>query len=1122
MRSDEPGAFLPFRMSIGRIAIVLALLGRGLGAQTAGNVDPTFDAGAGPNGEVRAIVELPDGRIVVGGMFTAWGGVPRGGLVRLQANGTLDAGFNPPISLPAEGGVSSLAVATDGSIYAAGTFAAVDGLPRRQPVRFKVDGSLDPSFASALPAGATVQAMVSGPDDSLIVGGGFTLASPPHAGIVRLTLTGGVDISYGPLLGAFAPVSVAPPGGTAPPVSIPFSIQALAVGADGRLVAGISGAFSFSNGQLLDMNPVRFSPTGVLDRTNPMRFTQPVNAVAVGPDGAVFLGGLLGLGPAEVNPVRRMLASGQADASFAPGFQRVGGLPVQARCLVLEPDGRVVVGGEFDQVNGLPRRGLVRLLMDGKVDTRFAANAALDGVVLAVTPDRQGRILIGGTFSRVQGTARARIARLLNPPLVPRVITPPAATVAVDRGNVKLMVTVDAEPGLSYRWFKDSVAIPGATSPTLALVDVRAGGSYRVEITNRAGTVVTTEAVLTVGPRVAGAPDPMFRPEASGVVISRPDGRLLVANRNIVALLNADGSIEPGFQLDVSKDSALTGSVLDGLVLPDGKILLRVMRASAPTLERYLADGTRDASFAISGLPVVNVASYLVQADGSVVLGGIFDFTVSTPAVRILVRVDAAGRYDSAFQPPAYTSVSRVNRLMAASGGTFIAEGVLALGQPAVIATFQRFLANGAPDPSWVLKGGIGGNFAISSDGSVYRYDSDIDRTRIVKLKEDGSVDPTFTCEAQLVDERPGGRVILLPAFAVFSAQSDGRILVSGNFGRINNVAVRGQARILANGSLDSSFVAPTYELLGRSTISEIGGQLYAIGEFREINGLTRPGLARLFRDGPGQSRVINLSARARAGLDEQALFAGFVIGGRTPRRVLARGVGPSLREFGLADALGRAQIELYRGDIRLAANTDWSTASADIVSAMQRVGAFGLMSRSADAALSLTLSPGAYTTKVFPNGAAPGVALAEIYDDSGAGTESVLVNLAARAEVDPAGPPFSVGFVVTGSGEKQVLLRAVGPTLASFGVTGVMANPRIVLMGAKNEIIATNDDWWRDTEAEFAVAAGRAVGAFDLVGSSRDAAILRSLPPGSYTALVDSSDATRGVALIEVYEVTH
>jgi uncharacterized delta-60 repeat protein len=929
-----------------------------------------------------------------------------------------------------------------------------------------------------------------------------------------------VDASYGPLLAEFAPESVVPPGGTAPPVGNTFVVLALALGADGKLMAGISEVPVFSNGRLLDMNPVRFSPVGVLDRTNPTRSEQAVNAVAIGPDRSILFAASLAPNLTDVNAVRRILATGQNDVTFLPRFQGAVGRTVQARCLLLESDGRIVVGGEFDRVNDLPRTGLVRLLVDGTVDTRFAANAALDGVVLGVSTDRQGRILIGGTFSRVQGAARAGIARLSNPPLVPRIISAPTALVAVDRGNVKLSVTADAEPNLSYRWFRDSLAIPGATGSALHLVDLRVGGSYRVEVTNKAGTVATPAAALNVVPRVAGAPDPMFRSEAGGVVIPRPDGRILVANRNLVTLLNADGSREPGFQIDVS-GTGPTGDVLDGIVLPDGKILLRCAVPGGATLLRYLPDGTRDSSFAISGLPAVNVAAYLVQADGSLILGGLFDATIGTPAVRILVRVDVGGRYDAKFQTPAYTPVSRVRKLITSPGGAIVAEGVFAVGQPATITTLQRFLSDGAVDPSWGLRGGISGDHVLLSDGSVFRYDNAVDRTRIVRLREDGTVDPTFVCEAQAVDERPNGRVILLPGFPFFSAQSDGRILLSGNVGRINNVAVRGQARILANGSLDSTFVAPTHELLGRSTISEIGGQLYAIGEFREINGLTRPGFARLFRDGPGQSRVINLSARARAGLDEQALFAGFVIGGRTPRRVLARGIGPALREFGVADALGRAQMELYRGDIRVAANTDWSTASSDIVTAMQRVGAFGLAARSADAALSLTLSPGAYTTKVFPNSAAPGVALAEIYDDAGAGTESILVNLAARAEVDPAGPPLSAGFVVSGSGEKQILVRAVGPTLASFGVTGAMTNPRVVLMDGKGEIIAANDDWWRDTEGEFAVAAGRVVGAFDLVGSSRDAAILRSLPPGNYTVLVESADATRGVSLIEVYEVT-
>jgi hypothetical protein len=130
----------------------------------------------------------------------------------------------------------------------------------------------------------------------------------------------------------------------------------------------------------------------------------------------------------------------------------------------------------------------------------------------------------------------------------------------------------------------------------------------------------------------------------------------------------------------------------------------------------------------------------------------------------------------------------------------------------------------------------------------------------------------------------------------------------------------------------------------------------------------------------PRGDRTVNLSTRAGVGTGERVLIAGFFVGGDLPKRMLIRGIGPSLRAFGLTDALGRPTLTLFRGGSALARNSGWAGA-ADVAAASLQAGAFPLAGDAQDAALLLHLAPGAYTAQITGEGAASGVALVEVYE---------------------------------------------------------------------------------------------------------------------------------------------
>jgi hypothetical protein len=273
----------------------------------------------------------------------------------------------------------------------------------------------------------------------------------------------------------------------------------------------------------------------------------------------------------------------------------------------------------------------------------------------------------------------------------------------------------------------------------------------------------------------------------------------------------------------------------------------------------------------------------------------------------------------------------------------------------------------------------------------------------------------------------------------------------------------------------------------------------------------------------PGEvGRLVNLAIRTHAGTGAQTLTVGFVVGGPDPSSstaLLIRGIGPSLAQFGLTGFLADPITTLLDGAATLSTNDNWT--GADISTRAAEVGAFPLAAGSLDAAMAVSPLPKAYTVQVTGNNGGTGLALAEIYNATIAAaitpTSSRLVNVSARTQVGTGGNILIAGFAIGGITAKTVLIRAIGPTLGAFGVTGTLVDPRLQLFSGST-VLRENDNWGGDAQLS---AAGTAVGAFALADlASRDAVLLLTLPPGSYTAQVSGVNNTSGIALVEVYEV--
>lgn len=256
-------------------------------------------------------------------------------------------------------------------------------------------------------------------------------------------------------------------------------------------------------------------------------------------------------------------------------------------------------------------------------------------------------------------------------------------------------------------------------------------------------------------------------------------------------------------------------------------------------------------------------------------------------------------------------------------------------------------------------------------------------------------------------------------------------------------------------------------------------------------------------------SHLANISTRMRVGLNDNALIGGFIVSGSEPKRVILRATGPSLAGA-VAGVLVDPTLELRNGGGQMiASNDNWQSGgqSADI-------SATGIApSDWREPALIATLQPGSYTAIVRGANNTEGVALVEGYElDS---TSTRLVNLSTRGRIGVGDEVLIGGMIVRGSAGKRMIARAIGPSLAG-SVSGALANPMLEMYNGSGTLIASNDDWGNSPQASEILATGVAP------TNSRESAVVATLVPGSYTAIVRGVNGGTGVGLVEIYDLEH
>ncbi len=281
-----------------------------------------------------------------------------------------------------------------------------------------------------------------------------------------------------------------------------------------------------------------------------------------------------------------------------------------------------------------------------------------------------------------------------------------------------------------------------------------------------------------------------------------------------------------------------------------------------------------------------------------------------------------------------------------------------------------------------------------------------------------------------------------------------------------------------------------------------------------------------------GSAKLVNISARASGRTGNNVAIGGLGIAGTTSKRVLLRAVGPSLttQGIGATQVMLDPTIELHdalQNNIVIGTNDNWSdnTNAAAITAAAAQVGAFALASDDTkSSAMLLDMQPGVYSFIAPGKNSTSGIVLVEVYDADIANPASALVNISARIYCSTGDNVAIGGFGIAGSGEKHVLLRAVGPTLTTQGLGAgeVLTDPSIEVHDALhgNGVIATNDNWGDNSNASAIVGTITHVGAAPFSqGDATSSAMLLTLPAGVYSFVVRGQGSTTGIVLVEVYD---
>lgn len=1038
-----------------------------------------------------------------------------------------------------------------------GSFNRAGGAVRYDLARFDATGALDPAFVPAkelsyssssldrhssilaniytTPAANAVQ-----PDGKLLILAKLpvnTSGATETANLVRLNLDGSLDTAFqGPVVGASHTA-------TSNIITLPL--------ANGKIMF-------FSEGILQRLNPdgSRDTSFAIVHVTN-NTWGGPIASPKLIPqsDGGYLLYGYFDAinGVARVS-VARVASDGTLDASFDPGsklppFQRFTGA-------VLQLDQKIVLYGEFTGYSGTTSNCIIRLLPSGELDpsfedvhvTRADDNPTIEKVYLQ--PD--GRIIILGFFTGVDGAARSPIARLNSDGSLDGTFD--AAGMAGDHTFYEGLPSVLLQPDGKLILYG---AFTHAASQRSNLIRLNADGSFDDSFFPGIGqgpgydvlqvAMLPNNQLLVLGGFYSrngfarlnnnGTFDQTYDPAATlfsasntgaRTIVPASDGKMFIGGwftsvngvaRNCIARLDGDGTLDSTFDHGTGPNTGYTPQLAPSVesiaVQSDGKILVSgafisfsgVARASFVRLEQ---DGAVDPGFnpADSSNSPYGYHPFVIAPNGQIYAAGKF---VGQNPQDNLARINPNGTVDGTFHPAQLRAKSLA---VQPDGKLVVLTDPLGTSNPEksslarlnLDGSLDSTFAAGAATPGIIRLAGHGNAVRIQSDGKIVvgglfspsnnASVADINHVKhpnLERFNSDGTPDPSFAVGGS----GPNGEVN-----DVF-LKPNGAIMVGGNFTSVNGIARRGVAVLTPNGEVDES-VNPGDgpDNAVTAVAAQPDGKLLISGRFTNVGAVPRHGIARLLVP---SGQLQNLSTRMQVRTGDNVLISGFIVTGANPKKVLIRGVGPSLPVSGqLTDPV----LELFDGaGASIGKNDNWRDSQEQEIKDTTIPP-----TNSLESALVRTVPPGNYTAVLNGKNDGTGVGLMEVYDLSQ--TASQLGNISTRGLVGN-GNDVLIGGVIIGQSPNgssaTVLVRAIGPSLTTRGISGALLNPALELRDANGGLIAQNDDW-RDGQEP--TIQDTTIPPED----DRESALVQVLTAGNYTAIVRGNDEATGIGLVEIY----
>jgi uncharacterized delta-60 repeat protein len=710
-------------------------------------------------------------------------------------------------------GILNAKVQNDGKIIIVGGFTSYNGTLINRIARINIDGSIDLSFNVGTGANGSISTTSIQSDGKIIIGGSFTSYNGTSINrIARLNNNGSLDLTFNPGSG---------PSGD----PLGFSIDQSSIQIDGKIIIG--GNFTSYNGTSRN-RIARLNPDGSLDTTfNPgtgITTGSSIYSISLQSDGKIIIGGnFSSFNGISSKNIARLNINGTLDNTFNVGT----GASSSIRSTYIQNDGKIIIGGGFTSYNGTASNYIARLNLDGSVDNTFNIGTGASGTVWACSIQSDGRIIISGDFTSYNANSVPKVARI-NPDGTLDNGFDTGGTGILDNAYVNQVKCISILNDGKILLTGNFTFVNGLFRNTIAFLDSNG------LLTN-----------INHGYGVQGGSVSIVKKYGSDKTIIA--GNFYAYNgikRRGLAMLNPDGSLDTTF----NPGTGIGSSTVSDIEVVNDKIIITgnftsYNGISANKIIRLNSDGSKDTSFNIGTGPNLGINTITSIGNNKFLIGGNFTSYNGTNINKI-ARINYDGSIDTSFNPQNIGSVGTINSIeiinnlsldVYVAGGNFTCNGYN-----------NTFLC------SFLNNGGILTNLSVGQSGdmvNVVLYDG----SKINYANNSSFYQTVNATNMSAYEFTLNGPIYTM------SKQSDGKIIIGGDFTSFNGTSSNYLARLNKNGTLDNTFnIGTGANGIVRTTSIQSDGKIIIGGDFTSYNGTGRNRIARINGDNALSTNLLN------------------------------------------------------------------------------------------------------------------------------------------------------------------------------------------------------------------------------------------------------------------------